>query len=119
MNPQPKAPVVLMTLRRLPTACQPVHVHEAFGMTMVAVDPRFDMLAVVTWCADNLTLEEQNAFRDALGEPRVGEGAASDDLTDPDVHMSWGRIPDSLLTPRGRAQKATALARLAAAAQSV
>lgn len=60
-------------IRPLPAECQPAWVVRHDGGTLVAIDPRATRAEVVTWVVDHLTDTEQNAYREAYGQPPVGQ----------------------------------------------
>lgn len=68
LSPTQKARIYLQ-FDELPEPCRPVLVVRDGGATLVTVDPRSTKFEATCYCADNLTAEELDAYREAFGAP--------------------------------------------------
>lgn len=97
-------PRVFLSIRPLPEPLFPAFVTRCYGCTIVAVDHAASALEVTSYCVANLTVDEQNAYREAWGLGPVGEPMPPR-FTDPEVTPDIDRVPASLLTTLGWRQR--------------
>lgn len=85
-----------LRIKHLPYQLRPAHVVREDGTTLVTVDQTATCGEVARWAPDHLSVNEQNAYRRAYGQPPVGHPLEEEWMSD-DEFPSF--VPADLQVP--------------------